>query len=81
MIELKSAIINCNKISRFFGSKFVVSILDPTEVSFQNDRLQQELDQTKMENKNLTKQMTSWKEQLLDIGKYRCNHILCSLMF
>ena len=72
MIELKSAIIISKilkLISRFFGSKFVVSILDPTEVSFQNDRLQQELDQTKMENKNLTKQMTSWKEQLLDIGK------------
>merc|ERR1711902_160679 len=41
---------------------------DPTEVSAQNDRLQQELDQTKMENKNLTKQMNTWKEQLLDIG-------------
>merc|ERR1712240_16246 len=41
---------------------------DPTEVSARNDRLQQELDQTKMENKNLTKQMNTWKEQLLDIS-------------
>ena len=49
------------------------SILDPLEVSAQNDRLQHELDQTKMENKNLTHQMHTWKEQLLDIGNFWSN--------
>ena len=42
---------------------------DPLEVSAQNDRLQHELDTTRTENRNLTKQMQTWKEQLVDIGK------------
>ena len=53
-----------------FHSKFLNLILDPMEVSAQNDRLQHELDQSKMENKNLAKQMHTWKEQLLDIGNF-----------
>merc|ERR1719400_422072 len=41
---------------------------DPLEVSAQNDRIQHELDTTRTENRNLTKQMQTWKEQLVDIG-------------
>ena len=46
---------------------------DPLEVSAQNERLQHDLDQSKIENKNLTKQMQSWKEQLIDIGMFLHN--------
>ena len=44
--------------------------LDPLDVSAQNDRLQHELDLTKTENRHLTKQMQTWKEQLIDIGEF-----------
>ena len=52
-----------------------IILSDPLEVSAQNERLQHDLDQSKIENKNLTKQMQSWKEQLIDIGKFLSNMV------
>ena len=57
------------KIKKIFGSYLDTYFSDPLEVSAQNDRLQHELDTTRTENRNLTKQMQTWKEQLVDIGK------------
>ena len=57
------------KIKKIFGRNLDTYFSDPLEVSAQNDRLQHELDTTRTENRNLTKQMQTWKEQLVDIGK------------
>lgn len=54
---------------KIFGRYLDIHFSDPLEVSAQNDRLQHELDTTRTENRNLTKQMQTWKEQLVDIGK------------
>ena len=54
---------------KIFGRNLDTYFSDPLEVSAQNDRLQHELDTTRTENRNLTKQMQTWKEQLVDIGK------------
>ena len=54
---------------KLFGRYLDTYFSDPLEVSAQNDRLQHELDTTRTENRNLTKQMQTWKEQLVDIGK------------